>query len=171
MEKLIEKLEELKEELDNTALVKDIKILINKIDSDKDLVKLIEDYSLTKDEKLKERIISNKLFQEYKEKETDLNILIMEIQLMIILLQVINQLVYLLNFFRFSFYFSYQSPIFINYKLIVFLYQYYLFILLPHLLQKLASLGNLLPHLPQKITLGSNSTLTVSSFLDSTSFL
>lgn len=79
MEKLIEKLEELKEELDNTALVKDIKNLINKIDSDKELVKLIEDYSLTKDEKLKERIISNKLFQEYKEKETDLNILIMEI--------------------------------------------------------------------------------------------
>ena len=45
--------------------------------NDKLLLKLLDDYSKTQDEKIKRKIISNDLFQEYKLKETDLNIMIM----------------------------------------------------------------------------------------------
>ena len=47
--------------------------------SDETLLKLLEEYNNTKDEKIKEKIISNELFREYKLKETDLNIMIMSI--------------------------------------------------------------------------------------------
>ena len=61
MEKLYEKIDNLLKVLDEQVEVKEIKRL-NK--SDKSLLNEIE---------------SNKLFQEYKEKETDLNILILKI--------------------------------------------------------------------------------------------
>ena len=79
MEELYDKVNNLISKLDDNSLIKEIKDLTEKVSKDKDLMKLLEKYQLTKDEKVKKEIISNELFQEYKSKETDLNILIMAI--------------------------------------------------------------------------------------------
>ena len=79
MEKLIGKVEELKNCLDNCDIIKDLNVLNEKINKDKELVKLLNDYSNNPNEDLKKIIMNNPLFQEYKDKETDLNILILKI--------------------------------------------------------------------------------------------
>ena len=79
MEELIEKVNELKEEINNTRQVKDLKEINNSIMKDQDLLNDIKKYNETQDISIKERIINNKLFREYKDKETELNILILEI--------------------------------------------------------------------------------------------
>lgn len=79
MEELYDKVNNLISKLDDNSLIKEIKDLTEKVSKDKDLMKLLEKYQLTKDEKVKKEIISSELFQEYKSKETDLNILIMAI--------------------------------------------------------------------------------------------
>ena len=79
MEELIEKLSSLEKELENTELVKDIKELNKKISNDKELLKLLDDYKLKPTEENKYKIIKNDLFKEYKDKETDVNLLIMQI--------------------------------------------------------------------------------------------
>ena len=73
------KMDNLIESLDSSTLVKDIKELNKKIEEDKNLSKLLEDYSKYPTKELKEKIMDNELFREYKVKETDLNILILEI--------------------------------------------------------------------------------------------
>ena len=79
MEELIEKVNELKEELNNTKEVKDLKKINNEIMKDKNLLEDIKHYNETQDEKIKERIINNKLFREYKHNENEVNFLILEI--------------------------------------------------------------------------------------------
>ena len=79
MEELIEKVDELKKELDNTKQVKDLKNINNEIMKDKDLLNDIKKYNETQSEEIKERIINNKLFREYKHKENEVNFLILEI--------------------------------------------------------------------------------------------
>lgn len=79
MEELIVKVNNLIDTIDNSDIVKEIKISNERVMNDKSLLKLLEDYNKTQDEKIKEKIISNDLFQEYKLKETDLNIMIMSI--------------------------------------------------------------------------------------------
>lgn len=79
MEKLYEKLNALKDALDETEVVKTLKQLNEKVSQDKKLLDLIKKYNYTKDERIKEQIISNNLFKEYKHNETDLNLLILEI--------------------------------------------------------------------------------------------
>jgi cell fate (sporulation/competence/biofilm development) regulator YmcA (YheA/YmcA/DUF963 family) len=79
MEKLVEKLSSLKEELDQTELVNDIKKLNEEISNNSELLKLLDDYKIKPTEENKNKIIQNVLFQKYKEKETDVNLLIMEI--------------------------------------------------------------------------------------------
>lgn len=79
METLIEKVDNLKQALDNSSQVKDIKKINEQINNDKELLDLIKKYNETQDEKIKERIMNNKLFREYKDKEIELNILILEI--------------------------------------------------------------------------------------------
>ncbi len=79
MEELIEKVEALKEELNENASVKKIKELNKKIDSDKELLKDIEKYKYSKDINLKNKIMSNSLFKEYKVEETEINFIILEI--------------------------------------------------------------------------------------------
>ena len=73
------KMDNLIESLDSSTLVKDIKELNNKILKDKELSNLLKKYNEYPTKELKQQIIDNKLFQEYKVKETDLNILILEI--------------------------------------------------------------------------------------------
>lgn len=79
MNELMELVDNFKKELDMTKEVQDIKDYNKKISKDKDLLSKIKKYNDTKDESLKKEILSNKLFNEYKEKETDFNILILKI--------------------------------------------------------------------------------------------
>ena len=79
MNELIEKVENLKNSLDETKEVQEIKNFNEKIMQDKELLADIKKYNETQDEKLKEKIINNKLFREYKKKETDLNLIILKI--------------------------------------------------------------------------------------------
>ena len=79
MEKLLEKLDILKKSLDETKEITKIKELNQKIKENKELTELIEKYQYTKKDSVKEQIISNKIYREYKESETDINILILEI--------------------------------------------------------------------------------------------
>ena len=79
MERLIEKVNNLKEQLNNEEVVKEIKKLNKEIKKDKELLDLVKKYQETHDENLKEEIIKNSLFRKYKEKETDLNIIILSI--------------------------------------------------------------------------------------------
>ena len=79
MEKLIEKVENLKSSLDNTDIVKSVKSINEEIMKDKELFELIKRYNETFDEDIKKKIINHKLFLDYKHQETELNLLIMDI--------------------------------------------------------------------------------------------
>ncbi len=79
MEELIEKVNELKEELNNTKEIKELKEINNSIMKDQELLNNIKKYNETQDNNIKERIINHKLFREYKHKENELNFIILEI--------------------------------------------------------------------------------------------
>lgn len=79
MEDLIDKVENLKEALNDTKQVKEIKDINKLIMNDKELLELIKKYNETQDEDIKTKILDNELFKDYKDKETELNILILEI--------------------------------------------------------------------------------------------
>ena len=79
MNELIEKVDNLKKSIEELDKIKEIKELNKEIIKDKELLKLIEEYNRTQDEKLKQEIINNSLFKKYKVLETDINVLILEI--------------------------------------------------------------------------------------------
>ena len=79
MEELIEKIENIKKELDNSKEVKHIKELNNKLKDNKELLNLIEKYNNTQSETIKEEIIKNEFFKEYKLSENEINYIILEI--------------------------------------------------------------------------------------------
>ena len=79
MEKLIEKVENLKSALNQEQVVIDLKKLNNEIKSDENLNKLLREYHKYPSEQLKNNLIQNEKIRKYKEKETDLNVLIFEI--------------------------------------------------------------------------------------------
>lgn len=79
MNELIDKVEKLKESIADLDKVKEIKELNKEIIQDKELIKLIEEYNRTQDESIKKQIANNELFQKYKTLETDINVIILEI--------------------------------------------------------------------------------------------
>lgn len=79
MKKLIEQVEILKKSLDNTTEVKNIIILNKKIKDSKELQEKINKYKERLNNNLKEEIYNDSLYKEYKEAETNLNILILKI--------------------------------------------------------------------------------------------
>lgn len=79
MNELIEKVDKLKDELDKTISVKKAKKLNKEILADKELITLIEKYHNTNDLEIKKQIYDHELIKEYKETETDINIIIMKI--------------------------------------------------------------------------------------------
>jgi len=79
MKELVEKIENLKKELDNSKEVKHIKELNSKLKDNKELISLIEKYNNTQDESIKEKIINNEFFREYKLSENEINYIILEL--------------------------------------------------------------------------------------------
>ncbi len=79
MNELIEKVENLKQAINNTKEVEEYNKLKKEILKEKELLSKIEEYNLTKKESLKEEIGGTPIFQEYKRKETNINLLIMYI--------------------------------------------------------------------------------------------
>lgn len=79
MEKLIEKVERLKNALDEEQVVIDLKKLNSEIKTDEELNKLLTEYHNSPSETLRNNLIQNSKIRKYKEKETELNILILEI--------------------------------------------------------------------------------------------
>lgn len=79
MIELINKVSELKEELEKETSIKRVRELNKEILNSEELMILIKRYHDTKDERIKSEIYSNKLIREYKEKETDVNLIIMKI--------------------------------------------------------------------------------------------
>lgn len=79
MEELYEKIDILKKELSKTNQVRKIRKLNKKIKDNQELQNKIKKYHETLDENIKKEIYQNNLFKEYKQSETELNILILEI--------------------------------------------------------------------------------------------
>ena len=79
MEKIIEKVERLKNALDEEQVVIDLKKLNSEIKTDEELNKLLTEYHNSPSETLRNNLIQNSKIRKYKEKETELNILILEI--------------------------------------------------------------------------------------------
>ena len=79
MKKLLEKLDNLQKELNQTDEVRKIKKLNHQLQKNTPLLKLLEEYHKYPNPKLKKQIINDSFFKEYKEAETNLNILILNI--------------------------------------------------------------------------------------------
>ena len=79
MEELLDRLDRLKKELDDLPLFKELDLCRQNISNNKELVEKIEKYNLTKNNNLRLEIYSYKEIQEYKEKENELNLIILEI--------------------------------------------------------------------------------------------
>ena len=79
MNELMEKVDNLISCIDQTEEVVSIKKINEKIMQDKKLLELIKNYNETLDENIKKEIINNDLFLEYKHMETELNILILDL--------------------------------------------------------------------------------------------
>lgn len=79
MNELIEKTEKLKVSIDKADVVKEYKKSKEKIERNKEFISKIELYKESDNKKIKEEIINNKEYRDYKKKETDVNLLILEI--------------------------------------------------------------------------------------------
>ena len=79
MNELKLKVDKLKNELDNSKEVKHIKELNSKLKDNKELIDKITKYNETQDERLKQEIINDSFFREYKLSENSINYLILEI--------------------------------------------------------------------------------------------
>ena len=79
MEELMNKLDNLINALDKLDSVKELNVMNQLIEKDGELKELLDEYSKTTKKELKEKIINNKNFQTYKEKETEINLLILKI--------------------------------------------------------------------------------------------
>ena len=79
MNELIDKVDNLKKALDENEKIIKLKEINELIMQDKELLKDIEEYNRTNNEELKNKIINNKLFREYKHNEAECNFIILEI--------------------------------------------------------------------------------------------
>ena len=78
MNELMEKVEQLKKELDSSTLVLSLKDSLEKVKEDNELCSLLDTYQKNPSEDIRKKILENNTFQEFKIKETDLNLFIME---------------------------------------------------------------------------------------------
>ena len=79
MEELIEKLEQLKKEISSLDIVEELHKRKDEVMNDSSLVEKIEEYKKQPKESLKKEIISSPSFLAYKEMETEIDLLILQI--------------------------------------------------------------------------------------------
>lgn len=79
MNELIENVDNLKKSLDENEKIIKLKEINKKIMEDEELLKDIEEYNRTNNLELKNKIINNNLFREYKHNEAECNFIILEI--------------------------------------------------------------------------------------------
>ena len=79
MNELIENVNNLITTIDDSDIVTKYKEIKKKVEQDKFLLKIIEKYQLTQEEKLKEEILNHPIFREYKHQENEVNFLILGI--------------------------------------------------------------------------------------------
>lgn len=79
MDELYELVDNLKSYLDNLEDIKNIKDINNKLSNNKDLLNKIDLYRKTSYINLKKEILSNKDYKEYKRLESNINLLILQI--------------------------------------------------------------------------------------------
>lgn len=79
MEDLLSDIDNLKRKIDKLPIINEIDTLYNTIINNKELIDMIKKYNISKDNSLRIKIYKDKDFQRYKKYETDLNLLIMEI--------------------------------------------------------------------------------------------
>ena len=79
MNELIEKVDNLKKELDSSSLICSVKESLEKVKKDKELMNLLKEYEQYPKEEIKDKILENDTFKEFKIKETELNLFIMKI--------------------------------------------------------------------------------------------
>ena len=79
MNELIETVDNLKKSLDENEKIIKLKEINKKIMEDKELLKEIEEYNRTNNLELKNKIINNNLYREYKHNESECNFIILEI--------------------------------------------------------------------------------------------
>lgn len=80
MEELIEKVNILKKELDKDSNIIKIKDLNNIIKDNTELLELISKYKITRNEEIKNKIISDPIYLEYKHYENEVNFIILKIR-------------------------------------------------------------------------------------------
>ena len=74
-----EKYQKLFDTLEKSPLIKDVKVLNKQVNEDITLQQLLAEYRLNPSMSLKEKIYAYPLYQQYKKLETELNILIFQI--------------------------------------------------------------------------------------------
>ena len=79
MNEVYEKIYELEEYIDSLSIFKKMDDTINNIKNNEDLTKKIETYHQKEDEKLRKEIYLDKDFYNYKQLETEVNLLIVRI--------------------------------------------------------------------------------------------
>ena len=79
MNELIDRVDNLKNTLNDLDEVKYLNVLKKKVMENEELLNDVKYYHSNPNEFLKEKIISNKLFREYKHQETEINLIIMSI--------------------------------------------------------------------------------------------
>ena len=79
MEELIEKLEQLKKEISSLDIVEELQKRKDDVMNDSSLVEKIEEYKKHPKESLKKEIILSPSFLAYKEMETEIDLLILQI--------------------------------------------------------------------------------------------
>lgn len=79
MKELDEKLDQLKKEISKTEIVLELQEKKEQILKDKELVEKIEKYHKVPSDELKDEIVASSSFLAYKESETKLNLMILDI--------------------------------------------------------------------------------------------
>ncbi len=79
MYELIDKVEKLKEEINKEKAVVIVRSLNKRLNKREDLMKLIDEYRVTRSEEIKNKIFSDSEYLEYKHYENEVNFIILKI--------------------------------------------------------------------------------------------
>lgn len=80
MNELYQRINELKNNLDNESCIQDLIVSMEEIKNNEKLVSQIRAYNINRSDELKRKILSNNEIIKYKHQETEVNLLILEIR-------------------------------------------------------------------------------------------